>query len=95
LISDTQKGTLHEEIKNERVLSCIVEGKVKLEDLERALTLLKTASNEIDTVFSLGLVTRMEDGFRSPIEPVLNRMDLQTRPNAKINLGLGKPLCED
>lgn len=95
MVSDRKKGTLREEIKNERVLSCIVEGKVKLEDLERALTLLKKVSNEIDTVFSLGLVTRMEDGFTSPLEPVLNKMNLQTRPNAKINLGLGKPLCED
>lgn len=95
LLIDEEKGILPEEIKNERVLSCIVEGKAKFENLERTLDLLKKVSSEIDTVFSLGLVTRMEDGFVSPIEPIINKMGLHVRPNAKINLGLGRPLCEE
>ncbi len=96
LIEDREKGALRQDIKNERVLSCIVEGKVKLEDLEAALHQLKAVSGEIDTVFSLGLVTRMEDeGFTSPIQPVLDKMGLAFRHNSKINLGLGRPLCED
>jgi len=95
LISDKQKGLLRDDIRNERVLSCIVEGKVKIEDLEHALKLLKKLSLEIDTVFSLGLVTRMVNGFESPIDPIVNKMGLSVRPNSKINLGLGRPLCED
>ncbi len=95
LLADGEKGILREEITKERVLSCIVEGKVKLANLEKTLNLLRKVSSEIDTVFSLGLVTRMEDGFVSPIEPIINKMGLQIRPNAKINLGLGKPLCEE
>jgi NAD-dependent dihydropyrimidine dehydrogenase PreA subunit len=95
LLGDVQKGFLREEIRDERVLSCIVEAKVKLQNLEKALTLLKQVSSELDTVFSLGLVTRMEDGFNSPIEPVLKKMGLQVRPNAKINVGLGRPLFQD
>jgi NAD-dependent dihydropyrimidine dehydrogenase PreA subunit len=95
LLRDKTKGILPDELRNERVLSCIVEAKVKLENLEKALTLLKQVSSELDTVFSLGLVTRMEGGFISPIEPVLKKMGLQVRPNAKINVGLGKPRCED
>ena len=70
------KGIMKEEIKNERVLSCIVEAMVKIEDLERALEALKQVSLELDTVFSLGLVTRMEEGFISPIEPTLRKMGL-------------------
>lgn len=95
MISDKEKGLLRKDIRNERVLSCIVEGKVKLENLEKTLNLLKEVSDDIDTVFSLGLVTRMEEGFVSPIEPIINRMGLAVRHNSKINLGLGKPLCED
>ncbi len=95
LLKDKEKGTLPEELRKERVLSCIVEAKVKLEGLEKALTTLQKASTELDTVFSLGLVTRMEDGFISPIEPVIRKMGLPLRPNAKMNLGLGRPLCED
>jgi len=95
LIADRQKGTLKEGLGAERVLSCIVEAKVKLEALEKTLSLLKEVAPRLDTVFSMGLVTRMEgDGFRSPIEPVLKKMGLAVRPNAKMNLGLGRPLCE-
>jgi len=95
LLIDKEKGVLREEIKNERVLSCIIEAKVKLEDLEKTLGLLKKVSFELDTVFSLGLVTRMKDGFVSPIEPILHKTGLQVRPNAKMNLGLGKPFSQD
>lgn len=95
LIGDRHKGLLKEGLGEERVLSCIVEAKVKLVDLEKTLSLLREIAPRLDTVFSLGLVTRMEgDGFTSPIEPVLKRMGLEVRPNAKMNLGLGRPLCE-
>ncbi|MDF1594070.1 MAG: hypothetical protein P1P89_21385 [Desulfobacterales bacterium] len=95
LISDKEKGLLREDIRSERVLSCIIEGKIQLDNLEKTLILLKKVSTEIDTVFSLGLVTRMIDGFESPIEPVITKMGIDVRPNSKINLGLGRPLCED
>ena len=95
MLSDIEKGIMKEEIRNERVLSCIVEAKVKLGDIEKALDLLKKVSQELDTVFSLGLVTRMEGGFVSPIEPILKKMGLQVRHNAKMNLGLGRPICEE
>ncbi|MDF1594074.1 MAG: hypothetical protein P1P89_21405 [Desulfobacterales bacterium] len=95
LLKDKKLGLFPEEVRGERVLSCIVEGKVKIEDLETALTAVTEASKNIDTVFSLGLVTRLQDGFTSTIAPVLEKLGLQTRPNAKINLGLGRPLIED
>jgi hypothetical protein len=37
----------------------------------------------------------MEEGFTSPIEPTLRKMGLQVRHNAKMNLGMGKPLREE
>jgi NAD-dependent dihydropyrimidine dehydrogenase PreA subunit len=95
LLQDKEKGILREDIKNERVLSCIIESKVELDALEKAIEAVKLVSTEIDTVFSFSLATRMENGFQSPIEPVLHKTGLQARPNAKINLGLGRPLCED
>jgi len=94
LLKDKQKGLFPPELRGERVLSCIVEGIVKIEDLEKALAAVTEASKKIDTVFSLGLVTRLKN-FTSPIAPVLDKLGLQPRPNAKINLGLGRPLIED
>ena len=95
LLQDKDKGLFPEELRAERVLSCIVEGKVKIDNLEDAIKASTAVSKDIDTVFSLGLVTRMVDGFTSPIAPIIDKMGLETRPNAKINLGLGKPLMED
>jgi hypothetical protein len=95
LLQDKEQGFFPEELRPERVLSCIVEGIVKIEELENTLTAVTEASKTIDTVFSLGLVTRLKDGFTSPIAPVLDKMGLETRPNSKINLGLGRPLIED
>lgn len=94
-LSDQERGILREELKQERVLSCIVEAKVPLGSLEKTINSIKRVAPEIDTVFTLGLITRMKDGFVSPIEPVLNKMGLGVRMNSKINLGMGKPLCED
>lgn len=94
LLGDKAKGLLKEGLADERVLSCIVEAKVKLDRLENALVLLQEVAPRLDTVFSLGLVTRMQEGFTSPIEPVLDKLGLQVRPNAKMNLGMGRPLCE-
>lgn len=95
LLQDKEKGLLREDIINERVLSCIIESRVALENLEKTIEAVKQVSIEIDTVFSFSLVTRMEDGFKSPLEPILKRTGLQARPNAKINIGLGRPLCEE
>jgi NAD-dependent dihydropyrimidine dehydrogenase PreA subunit len=95
LIADRQKGLLKEGLAGQRVLSCIVEAKIKLADLEKILLVLKEVAPQLDTVFSLGLVTRMAgDGFISPIEPVLAKLGVAVRPNAKMNLGLGRPLAE-
>jgi len=95
LLEDKKQGSFPEELRGERVLSCIVEGKVNIDELEKTLTALKTVSKEVDTVFSLGLVTRLTDGFISPIAPIIDKLGLEARPNAKINLGLGRPLIED
>lgn len=93
LLADKEKGLIKEEVRDQRVLSCIVEAKVNLKNLAGCLSLLKDISVQIDTVFTLGLVTRMQDGFISPIEPILNQIGLTPLPNSKVNLGLGKPLC--
>ena len=93
LLSDKEKGVIKEEVREQRVLSCIVEAKVSLRNLARCLGLIKDVSSQIDTVFSIGLVTRMENGFVSPIEPILSQIGLTPKPNSKVNIGLGKPLC--
>jgi hypothetical protein len=95
LIDDPQKGTLKSWVKNERVVSCIVEFEIPFDMLKEVLQAIKELANEIDTVFSLDVVSRFDENGNIPTIPVLEELDICYRPNAKINLGLGRPLREE
>ncbi|HPZ77146.1 MAG TPA: hypothetical protein PKX18_09265 [Thermosynergistes sp.] len=95
LIDDPQKGTLKSWVKNERVVSCIVEFEIPFDMLKEVLQAIKELANEIDTVFSLDVVSRFDENGNIPTIPVLEELGICYRPNAKINLGLGRPLREE
>ena len=50
--------------------------------------------NELDTVVSVGLLTRFDDDGSLPIIQKLENIGICVRPNAKINVGLGRPLVD-
>jgi hypothetical protein len=95
LLADPEKGTLQDWVKNERVISAIVEFAAPAERLEELLGAIRELAAEVDTVFSLDLITRFDDDGSVPVLPVLDRMGIHYRPNSKINLGLGRPLREE
>lgn len=85
-----EKGHIQEDIKNERVLSAIIEFKINSpQKAVEVLNLIKKVDKIIDTVFSVGVVSRFEDG-EIPVLDLLTEQGFSVRPNAKINLGLGK-----
>ncbi|NVM52088.1 MAG: 4Fe-4S binding protein [Candidatus Helarchaeota archaeon] len=89
LFVDNQ-GHIKEEIKDERVLSAIIEFKVPTEKAPFVLQVIKEVEKKIDTVFSVGIVSRvMEDGT-IPAMDLLTQNGFSVRPNAKVNLGLGR-----
>jgi hypothetical protein len=49
---------------------------------------------EVDTVVSWGLITRFSEEGKLPVMERLRELGLSPRPNAKINLGLGRPLID-
>ncbi len=89
LFTDTL-GHISEEIKSERVLSAIIEFKVPKEKVEKVLQVIKEVEKIIPTVFSVGVVSRVMDDGTIPIISLLNQQGLSVRPNAKVNLGLGR-----
>jgi NAD-dependent dihydropyrimidine dehydrogenase PreA subunit len=89
-ILNEDQATIKEELINERVLSCIIEFKVEEEKLPQVLEIIKTVENEIDTVFSVGIVTRVMENNAIPIINTLNEHGFSANPNAKINIGLGR-----
>lgn len=95
LMDDKKKGTFRQEILNEKVLSAIVEFKVPTSQLLASLRVVEELKDEVDTVFSLFVVTRaLEDGSLPNVE-LLESEGYEVSGNAKINIGLGKPFAQD
>ena len=60
--------------------------------MEYILTNIFRLLETVDTVVSVGLVTRFAEDGSLPVIDRLNAMGISVRPNAKINVGLGRPL---
>jgi len=91
LMADKKKGTFKEEYKQERVLSAIVEFTVKIDLMADILATIQEVAKELDTVFSLDLICCFDEDGSIPALPILEKIGLKPRPNAKVNLGLGRP----
>ena len=92
LMSDPEKGKFKEDILSEKVLSAILEFSVALDRLPALFEVLKKVAQEIDTVFSLCLITRLEQDGGVPAEEYLHESGIWCAPNGKNNVGLGRPL---
>ncbi|MCD6471611.1 4Fe-4S binding protein [Candidatus Aerophobetes bacterium] len=90
LITNKKTGELKEELKKERVLSAILEFKIKRNQLSACLKTIKQIAKKIDTVFSLDLITCFEHNLEIPEREVIEKEGFSLRKNAKINLGLGR-----
>jgi Fe-S-cluster-containing hydrogenase component 2 len=92
MIRDQTTGDLQPELMRERVLSAIIEIQVKRDRLRHILRTIKKVAREIDSVFCLDVITQLEPGLKVPQEvlDVIESEGLSWRPNAKINMGLGR-----
>lgn len=91
MFSDRESGEFKEELLGERVLSIIIEFTVPEGAADDVLTALRELSGEVDTVFSVGMAGRMSEDGGIPFLEILERLGIEPRPNAKINLGMGRP----
>lgn len=94
LLEDDMSGRIKPEFVNEKILSGILEFKFNEDELEVALKAILPELNELDTVVSVGLVTRFDDDGKLPVVDKLKAKGIAVRPNAKINVGLGRPLID-
>ena len=95
LFADVAAGRLKDEVRNERVLSAILEFECEMSRLPEIVPVIKSVAETLDTVFSWCMFNRLNDDGSNPILPILDELGLQVRPNSKINLGLGRPLVND
>jgi NAD-dependent dihydropyrimidine dehydrogenase PreA subunit len=95
LLADLNTGKMREEVKNERVMSAIAEVEFAVEELPRFVEVITRVAKELNTVFSWCLITRIDDDGTIPVLPALEQLGIPVRPNAKITMGLGRPLVAD
>ncbi|MBA4423662.1 MAG: (4Fe-4S)-binding protein [Syntrophus sp. (in: bacteria)] len=92
LMEDTKKAIFKDDVKDERVLSAIIEFLVEpsqLGDLMRALE--ESSASATDTVFSVSMINRLDPDGAIPHMEALKKLGYRASPNAKVNLGLGRP----
>lgn len=92
LLADKSTGAIRPEFLNEKILSAILEIKIRRNRLQEVLDAVLPRLAELDTVVSVGLVTRFEDDGSLPVIAELESRGIPVRPNAKINVSLGLPL---
>lgn len=90
MMADQSTGQFKPELLNERLLTAIIEFKLPLEQLPELFDILKAVSEQIETVFSLDLATRIAPDGSVPTDAYLRQAGLQVRPNGKTNVGLGR-----
>jgi Fe-S-cluster-containing hydrogenase component 2 len=93
-LMDIGKGGFPKAVLAQRILSAIVEVKLSADRLEEIIPAIIEVGQEIDTVFSLGVICRFEENAELPILERLTKLGIDAAPNAKINLGLGRPLVK-
>ena len=72
-----------------------IEFQVEIDRFREVLKALGEAANRIDTVFSLGVISRVNEDGQIPVLAVGREAGFSIRPNAKVNVGLGRPLAEE
>jgi NAD-dependent dihydropyrimidine dehydrogenase PreA subunit len=95
LIVDKTTGKLDPEVLNEKVLTCMVECLVPIENIPAVLKELKEIAPQLNTVFSLDIISRLNPDGSVPYEKVLEENGVKPSLNGKLNLGLGRPLAEE
>ena len=86
-----QTGQLPAEIREEKVLSAIIEFAVEETKLLDVLALIKETAKGLETMISMDVACRAAEDGTWPCARILKEAGIFYRPNAKINVGLGKP----
>jgi Pyruvate/2-oxoacid:ferredoxin oxidoreductase delta subunit len=91
---DLENGTLPADILDEKVLSAIIEISVPKDRMVAVVETIRRTAESMDTVISVDVASRPDMQGTWEGAAALTAAGIWYRPNAKINVGLGKPLIE-
>lgn len=92
VMDDPTRGTMREEVKNEKVLSAIIEMVVPFAKAKEVLHTIRAVSTGVNCPFSVDLICPLEADGSAPTINLLRELDWEPAPNIKLNTGLGRPL---
>lgn len=95
LMVDKTTGKLNHEVINEKVCSAMIESITPIQNISAVIKELKGVAQQIDTVFSLTISTRLEEDGSTPCVKVLTELEVPLYINGKTNIGLGRPLFKE
>ena len=90
LMEDPERGKLKDDVLDEFVVSAIIEFKVPLDRCPDVVRILEEVSHHIDTVLSIGVISRVDEDGTIPAAKILEEEGIQIRPNGKTTLNLGR-----
>lgn len=89
LLRDKETGEMNPEVLNEKVLSAIIEMIIPISKVIPVLETMERAAAEINTVFSIDLVARIDEDLSDPVARIMRENNKWISINGKANLGLG------
>lgn len=92
LFRDPARGTLLPEVRNEKVLSAILEFTTTVDHLAAVLNSLTSISRQVETVFCVNMSTVLDADTIPVAEEVVREAGCTIRPNCKNNIGMGRPI---
>jgi len=90
LMKDHQTGELKDEVLDEFVVSAIIEFKTPLARCAEVVKKLEEISHHINTVFSVGVISCIDEDWTIPAAKILEGAGYEIRPNGKTTLNLGR-----
>jgi len=94
IVADHESGRIREDVRNEKVLSAIVEAVVPVAKCQEVFQAVKELAGEVETVFSVGVITKVAGDGSYPSVDEMKKAGISPSINGKVNLGLGRPLFE-
>jgi ferredoxin len=95
VMADPTTGVFKDEVRNEKVLSAIIEMLVPIDKAQDVLETIRTAAAKVDCPFCVDLVCRVDDDGAIPSLAILEALSWTPMPNIKMNTGLGRPLAKE
>lgn len=95
LMEDVQTGIIKGDVRDEKVMSAIVEFVIPESRLEDIVRKVNAAAKQAKCIFSFGMVARYAEDGSLPVVERLTKLGINVPKNMKVNVGLGRPLRED